>query len=304
MHKKARVSVVIPTFNRSTTITRALNSVFQQSVPAYEIIVVDNGSDDDTVEVINSEYPSVKILHEKKPGVSAARNLGIKASTGNWVALLDSDDEWHSNKLELQIESQARCSNSVRIIHTDEVWKKNNSVKHQLKKHKKSGGDIFLACLPLCCISPSSCFLRKDIFSDIGYFDEYLPACEDYDFWLRSCSREPVHLIREELVIKHGGHRDQLSQKYWAMDRFRVYSLEKLIRYGELSLKNEKAVLEMLQSKIDLLIKGGLNRKNMALVHFYTKKKKFWNRFTKIPSTSKVLKNVELREHFYNYFEK
>ena len=241
-----------------------------------EIIVVDNGSSDGTVELIKSRYPSVQIMHEETVGVSAARNRGIRAATGVWIALLDSDDEWSPNKLQRQMESYINSDSSNRLIHTNEVWKKNNISVNQMKKHKKSGGYIFNSCLPLCCISPSSSILRRDLFDELGFFDENLPACEDYDFWLRICSKEEVLFVDENLIIKNGGHNDQLSNRYWGMDRFRVYSLEKLIGCGDLSLMNRTCAYEMLMAKLLVLISGGLKRKNIDLVNFYAKKKDFW----------------------------
>ena len=275
-YEKPCISVIIPTLNRCHTLKRAIDSVLQQSFQPEEIIIVDNGSQDGTAKMVTSCYPSVKFLSEDKRGVSAARNLGIKASKGRWLALLDSDDEWYPKKLERQANICANFSTSFRLIHTNEEWKKDGVLVNQMKKHKKNGGNIFLACLPICCISPSSTLLRKDIFQDIGYFDENLPACEDYDLWLRICSKEEVFFINENLIVKHGGHSDQLSRKYWAMDRFRVYSLEKLINSGELSIKNDMAAKKMLISKINVLIKGGVNRKNFPLVDFYAQKKDYW----------------------------
>ena len=273
---KQQISVIIPTLNRCHILARAIESVLNQTLRPHEIIVVDNGSIDGSLEMIRLKYPSVKLLHEKKPGVSCSRNKGIKAAVGTWVSLLDSDDEWTPNKLQRQIEGSVECEESIRVVHTNEIWKKNGVPINQMKKHKKSGGDIFDSCLLLCCISPSSSLLRRNLFDEIGYFDENLPACEDYDLWLRICSKEKVLFIDENLTIKHGGHDDQLSKKYWGMDRFRVYSLEKLIWSGELSPEKEASTHKMLITKILVLIKGGLKRNNTDLVAFYSRKKEFW----------------------------
>ena len=275
-NEKPRISVVIPTFNRWTTLPRAIESVLNQSSQPEEIIVVDNGSLDETMRKVKIHYPSIKLLFEKKIGVSAARNLGIRASKGNWVAFLDSDDEWCQNKLERQILCQKLSLKGERLVHTNELWKKNNVLRTQMKKHKKAGGNIFFSCLPLCCISPSSTLIRKDVFQDIGYFDENLPACEDYDFWLRFCANEEVLFVDDNLIIKHGGHTDQLSKKYWAMDRFRIYALEKLIKTTVLPSEHYKATFEMLISKLDVLINGGRKHKNKSLLYFYTNKKNYW----------------------------
>ncbi len=301
--EKLRISVVIPTFNRCHTLERALDSVFKQSFKPYEIIVVDNGSADGTVSMITKNYPSVKLLFEKKLGVSAARNLGIKLSKGNWIAFLDSDDEWNDKKLERQIICNSNNEKPLRLIHTNEIWKKNSVIKNQMEKHKKAGGNIFVACLSLCCISPSSSLIRKDVFRDVGYFDENIPACEDYDFWLRFCAREEVLFVDENLIVKHGGHSDQLSQKYWGMDRFRVYSLEKLLQTLEHSSENYRVTFNMLITKLNVLIDGGLKRKNTSLVSFYNRKKEFWLRSDKLCRNTSEIKVAKLREASSYYFE-
>ena len=271
-----KISVIIPTLNRCHSLPRAIDSVLKQTLIPDELIVVDNGSSDGSLEMIGSKYPSVQLLKEEKLGVSAARNKGIKESNGNWVALLDSDDEWLPQKLQRQIEVVTESDGNSCLVHTNEVWKKNNSFVNQMKKHKKSGGDIFNSCLRLCCISPSSSLLNKRLFFEIGYFDENLPACEDYDLWLRICSKEKVLFVDEPLLIKNGGHHDQLSQKYWGMDRFRVYSLERLLCSGELTVGNQECAYEVLMNKILVLIKGGMKRGNGSLVKFYSKKRDFW----------------------------
>lgn len=271
-----KITVIIPTLNRGHTLPRAIDSVLKQTLLPHEIIVVDNGSNDGTLEMVGSRYPSVRVLKEEKIGVSAARNKGIKEANGSWVALLDSDDEWLPQKLQRQLEVVSKSEGTSRLVHTNELWMKNNVSVNQMKKHKKSGGYIFNSCLPLCCISPSSSILRRDLFDELGFFDEDLPACEDYDLWLRICSKEDVLFVDENLIIKYGGHDDQLSQRFWGMDRFRVYSLEKLICGGDLSLKNWTCAYEMLLAKLLVLISGGLKRENIDLVNFYEKKKEFW----------------------------
>ena len=225
--------------------------------------------------MIQSDFPMVRYACQPKPGVSAARNLGIAIANSNWVALLDSDDAWAPTKLEKQMKMCNENSNS-RLIHTDEIWYRNGRHVNQMKKHKKRGGNIFEYCLPLCCISPSSVLVRKDLFDDIGLFDEDLPVCEDYDMWLRISSREPISYVDEPLIIKHGGHEDQLSSKLWGMDRFRIQSLEKLLVEKHLNFKQENAVYEIMIRKMNILIQGGIKRGNKAIVDTYSKKLNFW----------------------------
>ena len=174
------ISVVLPTYNRLPFLRRALDSVLAQSLSPQEVIVVDDGSTDNTAAAIENEYREVKIFRQDNAGVSAARNTGIKAAVGNWIALLDSDDEWLPTKLEEQIDALEK-EDGIRLCHTDEIWIRNGTRVNQMKKHQKEGGQIFARCLPLCCISPSSAMLHRTIFDDMGFFDESLPACEASD---------------------------------------------------------------------------------------------------------------------------
>ena len=215
------ISVVIPTLDRRYTLPRTLDSVLNQTLPPDEIIVVDNGSTDGTSSMLKTDYPDVICIHEAKLGVSAARNKGILFANGVWIALLDSDDTWHPSKLEEQLKAN-RNNPGHRLIHTDEHWYKRGKRVNQLMKHKKRGGYIFKDCLQLCCISPSSALIEKSLFQNIGQFDEDLPVCEDYDLWLRVSAQEPILYVDQPLTIKYGGHEDQLSKKYWGMDRFRI----------------------------------------------------------------------------------
>ena len=185
------ISVIIPTFNRHDLIQRAVSSVLLQTVKPDEVLVIDNGSNDKTDLMLSSLFPSVKYFLETKKGVSAARNKGIKLAKSNWIAFLDSDDAWSPKKIEKQIEF-ANKNKNLRLIHTNETWYRNGKLLNQLKKHKKSGGNIFKKSLDLCCVSPSSSIIKKDVFSDYGLFDENLEVCEDYDLWVRITAKEEI----------------------------------------------------------------------------------------------------------------
>ena len=270
------VSVVIPTYNRINVISRAIDSVLKQTHPINQIIVVDNNSTDNTSEILKNKYSKIEILVEQKQGVSFARNKGIKYSNCDWIALLDSDDSWKPQKIEKQLSLYEKSKKKLRVIHTDEIWYKNNKLFNQKKIHQKSGGDIFEKCLDLCCISPSSALLRSDLFKDIGYFDESFLACEDYDFWLRVTAREKVLFLDEPLTIKYGGHDDQLSKKYWGMDRFRVKALEKLILNHELNSKQKKVALKSLTSRLEIIVNGAKKRNNQNIEKIFQKKLNDW----------------------------
>ena len=264
------ISVIVPTFNRKDMLSRALLSIFSQSHEPFEVIVVDNGSNDNTQEMLRDEFPQVRLLLEPEKGVSRARNKGICEATGEWIAFLDSDDEWQPDKLEVQTREILGSENI--ISHTDELWYRNGVRVNPKNVHKKSGGYIFDRCLELCCISPSSVMVKKTLFDEIGYFDEKLPACEDYDMWLRVCSKYPILFVDKPLTIKHGGHGDQLSKKYWGMDRFRVEAIEKIINSEKLTGSQREAAKLKLQEKLKILIDGGQKRLNEETVSIYSKK--------------------------------
>lgn len=261
------VAVIIPTYNRRSTLSRALDSVLAQSVQPQQICVVDDGSSDGTAEMIALDYPQVSYLYQKNRGVSAARNHGVANTTADWLAFLDSDDEWLPEKLERQFQVLSGLDD-CRLIHSDEIWIRNGRRVNPMNKHRKSGGDIFGQCLQLCAISPSAVLMQRSLFQETGGFDESLPACEDYDLWLRVCSVWPVAYVDEALLKKYGGHADQLSRKYWGMDRFRVRALARLLASGVLDADEQrrKQTLMMLRKKCRILISGAKKRGNDAVI--------------------------------------
>ena len=261
----APVSVVIPTFNRCESVLKAIASVQQQSLPAAQIVVVDDGSTDNTVEQIRLRFPDVQLLRQDNAGVSSARNLGMRASTQPWIALLDSDDRWFNNKLEIQMNAIAANEGCV-LCHCDEIWIRNGTRVNPMNKHRKRGGFIFEHCLPLCAISPSAVVMRRSLLEHLGWFDESLPACEDYDLWLRICSQHPVLFVDQALLEKTGGHEDQLSRKHWGMDRFRLQALAKLLRSNTLSAEQQQLAQTVFSRKFGILVKGAKKRNNQAFI--------------------------------------
>ncbi len=249
------VSVIIPTYNRLEFLKEAIASVQRQTYAPLEIIVVDDGSNDKTEEKIPYLFPSITFLRQSHQGVSAARNKGIKQAKGSYIAFLDSDDLWLPRKLEEEM-NILQANPSLSICYTDEIWIRRGVRVNPMKKHQKHGGWIYPYCLPLCIISPSSVILRREVFDRVGLFDESLPACEDYDLWLRVTARYPVHFIEKHLIVKRGGHEDQLSRAFWGMDRFRVYALTKILEEGTLSPPWKRLTIQELKRKCRILING------------------------------------------------
>lgn len=279
------ISVVIPSYNRAATVMRALQSVYRQSFKPIEVIVVDDGSSDNSVDLIKDCFPTVHVIQQANYGVSRARNRGIAVAKGDWIALLDSDDEWLPDRLAAQVHALEKQPEH-RICHCDEIWIRNGRRVNPKKKHAKRGGWIFRDCLPLCAISPSAALIKKSLFDEIGLFDEDLPACEDYDLWLRITARYPVLYVYEKLVIKHGGHADQLSQRHWGMDRFRVQALEKILSENILDADDTDAVLKVLLEKTRVLVLGAKKRNNKTILAYYEKKYHHYSKLAQINADS------------------
>lgn len=265
---KNTVAVIVPTYNRLVTLGRTLDSIYAQSRQADEVCVVDDGSIDGTEELVRRQYPGAIYIKQENTGVSAARNRGVEATTSSHIAFLDSDDEWLPEKLEQQL-SALRMSPQAKLVHSDEIWIRNGKRVNQMDKHRKSGGDIFAACLALCVISPSAVLLQRSLYVELGGFDESLPACEDYDLWLRICSREDVLYVDKPLLKKYGGHKDQLSMQYWGMDRFRVQSLVKLLVSGVLNENQAQLTRASLLKKAGILRDGAAKRGKIERANYY-----------------------------------
>ena len=263
------VSVIIPTFNRSRKVLRAVQSVIDQECKDLEIIVIDDGSTDDTYKNLTKLENFIKYIRiDNNRGVSVARNVGIKNSLAPWIAFLDSDDYWLSKKLKIQMEFIYNNPKTI-ACQTEEVWIRNGRRVNPKLKHKKPSGDIFYQSLKLCLVSPSSVAIKRSVFDEVGFFDESLPVAEDYDLWLRISCRYPIYLINKDLIIKEGGHDDQLSQKFQGMDKFRIRAIVRLIKSGVLSLDQRDGAIEELKNKCNIYGNGCMKRGKKEEGTFY-----------------------------------
>lgn len=256
----AFVSVIIPTHNRWPMLREAVDSVAAQRYCDFEIVVVDDGSADGTAEKLAAQYgDAVRVVAQARRGVAAARNLGVERARGDYLAFLDSDDLWRRRKLEVQMSFMQR-EPDCRVCQTEEVWIRNGRRVNPKARHRKPSGDIFRASLELCLVSPSAVLMTRELFENTGGFDESLPVCEDYDLWLRIAADHPVCLVPEPLVIKRGGHADQLSRSTWGLDRFRVRSIKKLLDSGLGGEKRTWAVATLAR-KVAILAHGARKRR-------------------------------------------
>jgi glycosyltransferase involved in cell wall biosynthesis len=264
----ATVSVIIPSYNRATTLSEAINSVMAQDYHDFEIIVVDDGSTDNTPDILQA-FPKMVVVRQDRQGVSAARNAGIAQASGRLVAFLDSDDLWLPAKLATQVAFFDSNPDAL-ICQTEEIWIRNGMRVNPKKRHKKPSGMVFTRSLELCIVSPSAVMMRSSLFDEVGVFDESLPVCEDYDLWLRVACRFPIHLIDLPLVVKRGGHPDQLSRKV-GVDRYRIQALKKIIESGLLSPAQYDAAVFALQEKCGIYAVGCEKRGRNAEAEVYKK---------------------------------
>jgi glycosyltransferase involved in cell wall biosynthesis len=252
------VSVIIPVFNRSLQVKEAIDSVLAQTYEDFELIVIDDGSTDRVQEELQCYYDRINYLRQENRGVSSARNRGIAEAKGDLIAFLDSDDLWQPAKLSVQVDFFNKHSDAL-ICQTEEIWIRNGRRVNPKNRHKKPSGMIFEPSLSLCLVSPSAVMMKKELFEKVGCFDETLPACEDYDLWLRVGCRYPVYLIDKPLTIKRGGHKDQLS-KSPVLDQYRVKAIKKILESGALSKVQFAAAAATLSEKCDILAAGCIKR--------------------------------------------
>ena len=272
------ISVIIPTYNRKNFLKRALYSVSNQTFVPHEIIVVDDGSSDGTKDWVQERFPYVRYIYQDNSGVSSARNAGIQEAKGSWIAFLDSDDEWMPNKLEQQKEV-VNSFQKAWLCHTNEIWIRNGVRVNQMKKHQKYGGDIFENCLDICRISPSSVLIKKEVFEMVGLFDDSLKVCEDYDLWLRITAVLPVIFLDQPLIIKYGGHADQLSRVDSGIEKYRITSLEKILNSNSLSISQSKIAKSQLIKKLKIFSNGLEKRNKFEELKNYIKKIEFWSKY-------------------------
>ena len=261
------VSVIIPTYNRGWILKETIDSVLAQDFTDFELIVVDDGSTDNTQGILDSYKEDIIVLQQQNKGVSSARNRGIVSASGQFIAFLDSDDLWLPKKLSTQVDFFNTNPDAL-ICQTEEKWIRNGIRVNPKKRHKKLSGNIFEHSLYLCLVSPSAVMIKRSLFEKTGMFDESFPACEDYDMWLRISCRYPVYLIDTPLIIKRGGHADQLSRSS-GLDRYRIQSLKKIIESNLLTDEQAMAAVKVLKKKCDIYANGCIKRGRKEKALYY-----------------------------------
>ncbi|KPK00594.1 MAG: hypothetical protein AMJ60_00585 [Desulfobacterales bacterium SG8_35] len=263
------VSVIIPTYNREHYLQKAIDSVLNQTYPYFELIVVDDGSEDNTAELAENYGSEIVYIRQQNKGPAAARNRGVLAARYNLLAFLDSDDRFAENKLEVQIEAM-RGKPAYRISHTQELWYRNGRILNQKIKHQKNSGNIFNQSLELCAVGMSTVLMHRDIFERYGLFDEEYPCCEDYEFWLRVGAEQNFLLVDFPLTLKDGGRDDQVSSVYRVgMDRFRIQAILKTLNTGGLTEEQKEAAMAELQRKCTIYGTGCIKHGRIEEGRYY-----------------------------------
>ncbi len=258
-----KITAVVPVYNRQHTVQRAIDSIVSQSYRPEEIIVVDDGSIDRTKEILKSYGDKLTcIFLRRNSGPSRARNTGISHARTEWIAFMDSDDRWEKDKLKNQVEYLGKYP-FYQIMQSEEVWIRNGVRVNPCRHHRKPVGWIWEQSLERCLVSPSAVLVRKALLERYGTFDDDLPACEDYDLWLRISRHHPVGLDCGFSVVKYGGHKDQQSRKYPAMDRFRVRSLLRMLENEPHPCFRQK-IIRVLEKKLKILIQGYKKRQKLV----------------------------------------
>lgn len=256
-----QITVIIPTYNRQEHLKRSVNSVLKQSYQNFQLIVVDDGSTDGSAFYIeNLAHPKIKLITQNNRGVSSARNIGIVAAQTEWIAFLDSDDEWFPQKLQAQVDFIQKNPH-LEFIHSNEIWNRNGVRVNPPKKFDKSNDEIFRRSLEMCLISPSTVMMKKSLAEKHGRFNEEFIICEDYDLWLKILARQEVGFMSDHLITKYGGHEDQLSTKYPAMDYWRIRSMVDLYK-ADISSDKKSLIKEEILNKAPILLNGYMKHQN------------------------------------------
>lgn len=256
------ISVIIPTFNRKRLVTEAINSVLRQQPNNYEVIVVDDGSTDQTVSYLSSLDLDIKIISTVQGGPAKARNVGIKHALGEFICFLDSDDLWLLEKLRLQYQYFLVHPN-VALVYTNEYFQaKDKVLETRFDRVLPQRTFRHPAFVDTCPIHTSSVMVRKTVFDELGYFNEDLTMLEDSDMWNRISERfefgfieEPLVIFRWEIDTEHIMHKRNLkrfigeARKYlWLYEQRRK---GKVLSFGEKkAITDSYAMIGNLESEL------------------------------------------------------
>jgi len=223
-----KVSVIIPTYNRAKYLCEAIDSVLAQTYKDYEIIVVDDGSTDDTKKVLAKYGSSIRYYCQENSGIAVARNVGISLSEGEYIAFLDDDDIWLSDKLKVQMKYLEKNSDIDLVTSRAEIIDSEGHLTGGFKPSKFYATD-FEGLLNSNFIVVPSVVFKKKILSKVGYFDEKLRCCEDYELWLRIALKGKIYFM-DQVLVKYRMTPNSLSKDLIKLYTSGIYIFKKLDR--------------------------------------------------------------------------
>lgn len=294
-----RVSVIVPTYNRRDCLVCTIRSILAQTWRDLEVIVIDDGSSDESaVEVLRqlgpdpdraesiwrqrvqssngslgfgfwtSEIP-LQYIYQSNRGIGASRNRGVQVSQGDLIAFLEPDYTWDAHHLEAHVNF---------LDSRPDAWLAHGTVV--IGRPAAKGGKKRLRQIPPALgfqdvvegrdLHTSAMVVRRACLLAHGCFDENLPACEDYDLWVRIAAHTPVQIVAEAVVHL----RQAPPMTSWNLDRYKVYALEKAFQSGHLNADQRHRVAEEMVSRCDILFDGYKRRSNLERANFYDRKRK------------------------------
>ena len=250
-HRDPYVSVILPTFNRAQTLLRAVGSVLNQTFEDFELIVIDDGSTDETPALIGSltDRRLIYIQRSSNSGVSAARNSAIRASRGRLIAFQDSDDEWEPQKLERQIERMEACDPHLGVVYAPFIQHNQTSISLFPKPGELVDGDIHTNLLYRNLVSAQLAVVKRECFERVGLFDESLFCLVDWELWLRVSRAYHFAYVNQPLAQVYftsnsiSSHKNSLAQ-----------ALEKIIQKHRNDFLSQPEAMALHQYEIGVLL--------------------------------------------------
>lgn len=262
LREKYLISVIIPTYNGSETIERAINSALNQTYKNLEVIVVDDCSTDNTVEIVNKikDKRLRLIRHRENKNGSAARNTGIKASKGEYIAFLDDDDEWMTKKIELQLQYlNTKDNKQWKGVVCSYLYKKNNQVKKVINRKEGNLTEDILS-MSISLGVGSTLMIHKSVIDEIGYFNEEYIRNQDIEFILRYFRKYKLAVLQKTLCVVHGIGGMVKGEKLLSVKKKLLKDFREDIEKFEKPIQKEIYARQWLNVAVFFAVSG--NRKN------------------------------------------
>ena len=234
---KPLISIIIPSYNRANLLIRSINSALNQTYKNFELIVVDDGSTDNTKKLLEPyiNAKKIKYFYQKNRGPSSAKNMGMKSAKGDYLAFLDSDDEWLPKKLEKQLELFERSTNpNLGFVGCNSLIINEKNNKKQIYKTPRKKNAFYALLVNNFIWSCSSIMIKGSIIDQIGFFDENLSIGEDWDMWIRITQKYDFDFVDEPL-FKYYVHNANITNAITIRkkEKYLQYISDKYIKYFE-----------------------------------------------------------------------